>query len=238
MAAPHAGFASVTVVSEDLINRCLATYVNTFLGALTGRIRRNVPAVVNGSSLTFDVSADAVLLWARAHLRKNAQGIVSLTFRFYAVAQLDVSQPGSATPFATYKPEIALDVAVTTSLFSLIQNDQIQFGADMAQSTIDSITVVTLAAAGVPVAYRSVFVQALQSFQARGVLYALLRMIAPGQLMMTPGVAPSQYEFAFKKPVQRDEWWANVRIGVGRIIGWPLDGALAVAVDVLGYTTS
>lgn len=236
MPTPHAGFATVSVLSESLMNRCLETYVNTFLNGLISKIRRTVPTVVSGTPLVFDISANAALLSARARLRKNAQGSIFLIFRFYAVAQVDVLLPNSSTPVAHYEPEIAIDVDITAGLIAQVINDQFLFGVNLAQSYTNSITVTLLSQGSLPNAYRSNLINALQSPATRATLDATIHSIAQHNLIATTGTVPAFYDFTMLKPVQPGEIWASARIAAGRLLYWPLDGALAVAIDVPGYT--
>jgi hypothetical protein len=218
------------------MNQCLQTYLNTYLTGISAKIQKTLPTVVFGSPLHFRLSADAALTSVRATLKKNAQGRIFLTFRFCAIARLDVLTPWSPTVLATYDPEIAIDANVTASLLSKVQGEQFQFAVNLAGTSIDAITVATLNDGGVPAEYRTGFIEAVESVETRAALNLALTQIAAHYLGATPGTVPAFYEYKMMKPVQPNEVWFNARIDAGRLIWWPLDGVLAVAIDVAGHT--
>jgi hypothetical protein len=235
MPSPHAGFAAVTLVSEGLMNQCLQTYLNTYLTGVKAQIRRTVPTVVFGSPLRFRVSADAALTSVRAQLKPNAQGSITLVFRFCAVAQLDVLTPWSPTVLATYNPEIAIDARVSALLIASLQGDQYQFNVNMAATSIDSISVAALTN-DLPPEYNGEFTKIIESAETRAVLNTVLKQIAAHQLSATPATVPSAYHYSSMKPVQPTEVWFDAHINTGRLVWRPLNGVLAVAIDVPGYT--
>ena len=174
--------------------------------------------MVFGSSLRFRVSADAALTSVRAHLKTNAQGTITLTFRFCAVAQLDVLTPWSPTVLATYNPEIAIDARVSASLVSKLQGEQFQFSVNMAGTLIDAITVAMLTTDVHP-EYQSDFIKTIESPDTRVVLNAVLRQIAAHQLTATPATVPAAYHYSSMKPVQPNEPWFDAHINVGSSFG-------------------
>ena len=236
MSLPHAGFAAVSVVSEALVNQTLATYLNTFAAGRRALIRRTVPGVVSGTSLVFQIVADAALLSVRARLIRSAHSRLFLTFRFYAETQVQVFPAGSPIAIGTYVPEIAFDVEVEAALVAQVQGDHFQFGVDLPGSYVDGLKVVFLAGGGLPSVYLSDVVNALQSQDTRNALVAMLHNIPPNQLLATPAMLPTFYDFTVMKPLQPAEVWASARVAVSRIVHLTFNGAIVVGIDVLGFT--
>jgi hypothetical protein len=235
MPSPHAGFAAVTVISETTLNQCLDTYLNTFLDGLNTRIQQVVPAVVSGSSLSFDIKATGVILSLRATLKKNAFGLITFTARFYSLTQVDVMRTGIATALNTYNPEVMIDATLTTGLLSNIHGNQYQFGVDLTNCTVNSINATFLSQGGLPTAYRSAVINTLQSPYTRNQITNALRSAARNPAL-TPGMVPASFDYHMEKPYQKGEDWFKAHIAASRVVYWPLDGALAVAVDYPGYT--
>ena len=236
MAAPHAGFAAVTVVSEALVNRCLTTYLNTFLTGVRTGLQRTVPVSIAGAALTLSVDASGALLSARATLNRNAAGLIHLTFRFYATPRVEAKPAAGGPVLASFNPEVAIDVDVDAALIARVQGDQFQFGVDMPQSRLGAIRLTVLDPDGMTPAYQSQLVAILQGPQARAALDATLRSINPAHLQATPGTVPAFYDFAMPKPLQPAEVWTAARIATSRLVYWPMAGALALACDVAGHT--
>ncbi|HEY5806330.1 MAG TPA: hypothetical protein VIT67_00085, partial [Povalibacter sp.] len=63
-----------------------------------------------------------------------------------------------------------------------------------------------------------------------------LNAIPPQQLATTPGTIPASYNFKQMKPLQPGETWVDAHIATDRIIYWPMQGSLALACDVPGFT--
>jgi hypothetical protein len=236
MPSPHAGFATVTVVSESLVNQCLSVYLNTFLTGFRTDFQRTAPVVVEGRSLNLSVSFSAALLSVRANLFPNAAALIHLKFRFYAEPLVDASPVGGGPSVASFNPEIAVDVEVDVALIATVQADHFQFGVDMPNCRLGSIKAFMLDGDGMPPVYQSELVKAIQSAQARAVLEAALKSIDPAKLRATPGTVPAFYDFTMKKPLQPAETWVSARIATSRLLVFPMAGALVVACDVPGFT--
>jgi hypothetical protein len=235
MPARHAGFAAVTVVSEKLVNQVLETYVNTFLTGVRLPLNQSV-ALGAGVSVTLTLTADAVLLSARAALSRNAAGLIPMTFRFYAKARLDavLSSGGPALP--GFGPEIIVEADLAAALLPMVQGSQIQFGVSQAGSHLGSIRAKIIDADGMPPAYQAQVVKILQGPTVRSAVQTALNGINPQQLALTPGTVPASYNFKQMKPLQPGETWVDAHIATDRIIYWPMPGALALACDVAGFT--
>jgi hypothetical protein len=233
MPSPHAGFAVVTIISEDTINQCLDTYLNTFLDGLNAPIQTTIPAVVAGSSLNFRINANAVIFSIRAKLKKNAYGLVSFTARFYTLTQVDVMRTGMPTPLATYNPEMMIDVELITGLLPIVQGDQYHLAVDLPNTTVNSISASFLSSGGIPTPYRSFIINALQSPTTRNQLTSALRRA--GTLLGSPPGGVAFYDHTVEKPFQKEQWF-SAHIAASRVIYFQLEGALLVAIDYPGYT--
>ena len=231
----HAGFAAVTVVSEKLVNQVLETYVNTFLTGVRVPLTQTVPLVA-GVSLSLTLTASAVLLSARASLSRNAAGLIPMTFRFYARARLDAVTSGGGPALPGFEPEIIVEADLTAALLPMVQGSQIQFGVNQAGSHLGSIRGKIIDGAGMPPAYQSEVVKILQGPKVRSAVQTALNGINPQQLALTPGTIPASYNFKQMKPLQPGETWVDAHIVTDRIVYWPMQGALALACDVAGFT--
>jgi hypothetical protein len=236
MSARHAGFAAVTIVSESLVNQVLATYVNTFLSGVRLPIVQTTPITLNGAAVVVQVTGSAVLLWVRATLRRNTASLAPLTFRFFVQPSLTVVPAGGGAAVAGFAPAVLVEFDVSAALVALIQADQFQFGVDPLGSHLGGIRAIVVDPDGMPPAVQSLLVQIIEGPEVRAAADAYLRSIDPGQLRVTPGTVPAFYDFTLPKPVQTKESWAASRIAAGRVVYWPMDGSLALACDVPGYT--
>jgi len=236
MPARHAGFAAVTVVSEALVNQVLATYVNTFLTGVRLPITQTVPMSLNGANVTLSVDASAALLSARARLGRNVAGLVPMTFRFFARPQTDVLRAGAVTPLASFAPSIVVEVDITAALSTMIQADHFQFGVDPQGSHLGDIRAIVVDPDGMPPAVQSQVVQLIQGPVVRAAANTFLHSINPNQLRLTPGTVPAFYDFTMPKPLQPGETWVSARIATNRVVYWPMNGSLALACDVPGFT--
>ena len=232
----HASFAAVTIVSETLVNQVLATYLNTFLTGVRLPIAQTVPLSLNGTAVFLQVSASAALLSARATLRRNVAGLVPLTFRFFARPQVDALPAAGGAVLASYAPSLVVEVDVTAALTAMVQADQFQFGVNPQGSNLGSIRASVVDGDGMPPAVQSQIVQIIQGPVVRAAAAAFLQSINPSQLRLTPGTVPAFYDFTMPKPLQPGEIWVSARIAAGRVVYWPMDGSLALACDVPGYT--
>jgi len=235
MPTRHAGFATVTVVSEKLINQVLDTYVNTFLTGVQVSLSQSVRFTA-GISIDLTLSASAVLLSARAALSRNAAGLVSMTFRFYARARLGAVPSGGGAALPSFAPEIMVEADLRAALLPIVNGNQIQFGFDASGSHLGSIRAKIVDGDGMPPAYQSEIVKIVQGPTVRASVQAALNAINPQQLALTPGTIPASYNFKQMKPLQPGEFWVDAHIATDRIIYWPLQGALALACDVAGFT--
>jgi hypothetical protein len=236
MASRHAGFAAVTVVSEALVNQVLGTYLNTFLTGVRLPIQDLVSQPFGGSPATLQVSASAALISARANLRRNTAGLVPLTFRFFGRLQAEVRPIGGGDPLASFAPEIVIEVDVTAALTTLVVNDHIQFGVTPQGSHLGDIRVIVVDGDGMPPDIQSRVVQAIVGPPGRTAAAAFLASIDPNKLRVTPGTVPAFYDFTVPKPLQPGEVWAAARIATSRVVYWPMNGAMALACDVPGFT--
>lgn len=236
MSPRHAGFAAVTVVSEALVNQVLETYVNTFLTGVRLPVSQSVPMGLGGASVTLRVDASAALVSARATLRRNVAGLVPLTFRFYARAQVDAVPAGGGPALSSFAPAIVVDVDVTAALIAMVEADHFQFGVDPQGSHLGSIRAIVVEPDGMPPAVQSQLVGIIQGPGVRSAAAAFLASLSPNQLRLTPGTVPAFYDFTMPKPLQPDQTWVSARIATSRVVSWPMDGSLALACDVPGYT--
>jgi len=236
MASRHAGFAAVTVVSEALVNQVLATYLNTFLTGVRLPIQQTVPMPLGGSAASLQVDASAALISVRANLRRNAAGLVPMTFRFFGRLQADTRPMVGGPPLAQFAPEVVIEVDITAALTTMVVADHIQFGVTPQGSHLGSIRVIVVDGDGMPPAIQAGVVQAIEGPAGRAAATGFLSGIDPGQLRVTPGTVPAFYDFTVPKPLQPGETWAAARIATNRVIYWPMDGALALACDVPGFT--
>lgn len=235
MPARHAGFAAVTVVSEKLVNQVLETYVNTFLTGVRLPVSQSV-SITAGVSVNLTLTASAVLLSARAALSRNAAGLVPMTFRFYAKAMLDAMPSGGGPALPGFAPEIIVEADLAAALLPMVLGNQLQFGVDVAGSHLGSIRAKIVDGAGMPPAYQSEVVKILQGPAVRSAVQAAMNAITPQQLVLTPGTIPASYNFKQMKPLQPGEIWVDSNIATDRIVYWPMQGALALACDVAGFT--
>ncbi|RZJ13610.1 MAG: hypothetical protein EOP39_00570 [Rubrivivax sp.] len=235
MPARHAGFAAVTVVSERLINRVLETYVNTFLSGVQVPLSQTV-RLTAGVSVDVALDARAVLLSARAALSRNAAGLIPMTFRFYAKARLTAAPSNGGAALASFAPEVMVEADLSAALLPMVQGSQLQFGLNAAGSHLGGIRARILDGDGMPPAYQSEVVKIIQGPVVRAAVQAALNAITPQQLALTPGTIPASYNFKQMKPLQPGEVWVDAHIATDRIVYWPLQGALALACDVAGFT--
>lgn len=166
-ASAHAGFAASTLISEALVNRCLATYLASNLDDEHATWAWTAPVVVNGAALSFSISANAILISMRATLRRNATGRVALTARFYATSTLTVSQ--GSTVIDSYMPEAVIQASLTVSLIAQNSGGQFQFGVGLQNSSVDSLQAQVVG--GLPAVYVRTIVDALKRL-ARSPIYA------------------------------------------------------------------
>lgn len=235
MPARHAGFATVTVVSEKLINQVLETYVNTFLTGVRLPLAQTVPLVA-GVSLNLTLTASAVLLSARASLARNTAGLIPMTFRFYAKAQVGAALIGVGPALPGFAPEVIVEADLAAALLPMVQGTQLQFGVNQAGSHLGGIRAKIIDGDGMPPAYQSEVVKILQGPIVRAAVQTALNAISPQQLALTPGTIPASYNFKQMKPLQPGETWVDAHIATDRIVYWPMQGALALACDVAGFT--
>ena len=237
MPARHAGFAAVTIVSEPLVNQVLATYVNTFLTGVRLPIQQTVPIAIGGTTLSLQVTASAALISARANLRRNIAGLVPMTFRFFSRVQVDAVPVGGGPAVSSFAPEVVVEVEVTAALTTMVQADHFQFGVDPQGSHLGSVRAIVVDPDGMPPAIQSQLVQVIQGPSVRTAANAFLQSVNPAQLRLTPGTVPAFYDITMQKPVQPEETWVSARIATNRIVYWPMNGSLALACDVPGFTT-
>ncbi len=236
MPARHAGFAAVTIVSETLVNQVLATYVNTFLTGVRLSISQQFRSHFNGSAVSLTVEASAALLFARANLRRNLAGLVPLTFRFFARPRIDALPTGGGASLASFAPEIVVEVDITAALTTLVQADHFQFGVDPQGSHLGSIRAIIVDPDGMPPAVQSEVIRVIQGPGVRQAATAFMHSIDPSKLRVTPGTVPAFYDFTMPKPLQPGETWVSARIATSRVVYWPMNGSLALACDVPGFT--
>lgn len=223
------------MVSEGLVNQVLETYVNTFLTGVRVPVAQTV-ALGAGVSVNLTLIADAVLLSARAALSRNTAGLVPMTFRFYAKAQLNAAPSVGGPALPSFAPEIIIEADFTAALLPMVQGSQLQFGVDVAASHLGSIRARIIDADGMPPAYQSEVIKILQGPTVRSAVQTALNSINPQQLALTPGTVPAAYNFKQMKPLQPGETWVDAHIATDRIVYWPMQGALALACDVPGFT--
>ena len=236
MAPRHAGFAAVTVVSEAVVNQVLATYLNTFLTGVKLPIRESVPLPLGGSVVNLQVDVTAALISVRANLRRNVAGLVPLTFRFLGRLQAETRATVGGPVLAQFAPEVVVEVDVTAALSTMVVANHIQFGVTPQGSHLGSIRVILLDGDGMPPAVQARVKQAIEGPTGRSAAAGFLAGLDPNKLRVTPGTVPAFYDFTVPKPLQPGETWAAARIATDRVIYWPMDGALALACDVPGFT--
>jgi hypothetical protein len=232
----HAGFAAVTVLSEALVNEVLTTYLNTFLTGVRMPFSQSLPMSLGGTPVILQVVAEGVLISARTVLRRNAAGLVPMTFRFFVRPQVNALPAGGAPALASFAPSIIVEVDITAALTALVQADQFQFGVNPQGSQLGDIRAIVVDGDGMPPAVQSQIVQIIRGPVVRAAASTFLQAINPSQLRITPGTVPAFYDFSMQKPLQPGETWVSARIAVSRVVYWPMDGAIALGCDVPGFT--
>jgi hypothetical protein len=142
-------FAATTVISERLVNECLTTYLANLAAPRAASVVISVPAITQGIAQNVVLDAEFAVVSAKASLQPNAQGLVNITFRLYAAADVTVwraKPPGGigvivGLPLLTFAPEIVLSLSVVVPLVAQVSGTQFQLGVNLNNATITSLTV-------------------------------------------------------------------------------------------------
>jgi hypothetical protein len=226
----HAGFAFVATVSEALLNAAIDAAVANLVPPLTAGLPNRVqlgnqPVLLNGT---------LVVLPPSVTLKARADNLVTAHVAFAGVVTTGV---GPSTTSFELVLKADLDVGLVTQI---IGNKQLAVGVDFTQAKVDAVDIFSISG-GLPVGGVQA---ALRDPTVLTVLTGALRALR--QITATPGVLKSEYNLAptYQPPPSGGKKYSifsprtlfDLTIAISRIVVKPLDGALAVAVDLAGLS--
>jgi hypothetical protein len=209
MSSRDAGFALVGMVTQDLVN----DVVRVYWAELASPLVFQLPTLVIADGIEVSLSGTLDLLTPEVTLAASPDNLVQV--RLAVAGNLTATLEGvdtSALILLTVTTGVAL--TVTTSGGSLVP------GLDPSQVMISNLALYVLEGPALPPAVNA----ALGSPTVTEALQNMLRAIPPSLLRLAPSVVPSQFSAD------------NVTAAFGNIVVIPMDGLLAVAADLMGYT--
>jgi hypothetical protein len=217
----HAGFGAVASVTEDTINKVIATYFQAVQGLYFIPMPQSLRE--DGTTVNFAGILEMDPPTVELHANPADQVIANFTFRTTLRAAADGQPMQSWT--------LQFTTSGVTQLIPQIQNNQVVVGINAAQTTLNPLQV---SGARLPRA----ILNALQSPQLAAILTAFIRALAP--LIATPPLMSTQYSHTqkgeFKKSGFSEFDWFTVALKASRIVARPLEKALTVAVDFATFT--
>src|SRR5437899_3179738 len=250
MALPHAGYAGVAIVSEELVNFALNTYLANFLDNQHVQWQWTSPVTINGSTLSTTFSADATLVWLAASLKASNNQNVSFLGRFYAKAFLDLSLvpsfnaahvaftiPKQVGPIETgLDAEALIEFSLTAPLVAVSSGQGYQFGVDTQNAWITSITA-HLISTTLPYEYLSALQDGLQAPLTQQVLNTFLHNLPPSTLRASVITTPDSFSYDVVRPQPPYPRWFSVSAPTPQFTWKQLDGAVIAAIDMPGFTS-
>jgi hypothetical protein len=238
-------FAATTVVSEKLINACLTTYLANVAAPQAASIVVSVPAVAQGTPLEVVLDGEFAIVSAKAVLRPNPQGRITLTFRLYAAASVAVFRartPGSINvtkgPLEKFAPEIVLSLSADVPLVAQVVGTQFRLGANLNSTTILSLAV-DMVSPALPPVYQPVIGALLSDpAVAKALTTALHALGAGGVLPVTTAMVPASYDIKMPRLLQPDQEWFRVNLPVSQLLFRVGAGLLAAGVNVAPFTSA
>jgi hypothetical protein len=238
MASPN--YAATTVISERLINRCLTTYLANLAGPQSANVSLAVPQIIAGTPRTVFFDAEFFVISVKASLLPNPQGIITLTFRFYADATVTAwSGPSRfAVPLASFSPEIVLSCSVSVPMVAQVVGAQFQLGANLSLANVSSFSL-DLLRPSLPSGYQAAVTTALANPAVPAALTGILRGLAAGGILpATNGMVPAFYDMTMQRPLNPSQQWFNVRVPVTQLVFQVGYKKLTVGVNVAPYTVA
>ena len=209
MSSRDAGFALVGMVTQTLVNDIVRVYWASLASPLTFQL----PSLVIADGVDVSLSGALELLTPEVSLAASPDNLVQV--RLAVAGSLAATVDGeetSALILLTVTTGVAL--TITTTGGSLVP------GLDPSQLTISNLALYVLEGPPLPAEVNA----ALGSSAVIDALQDMLRAIPPSLLRLAPSVIPSQFTAD------------NISAAFGNIVVIPMDGILAVAGDLIGYT--
>jgi hypothetical protein len=204
-----AGFALVGMLTQTLVNEVVRVY----WASLTSPLTFQLPTLVIVEGLEVSLSGVLELLTPEVSLAASADNLVQV--RLAVAGSLSATVGGQETSAL-----ILLAVTTGVALTITTTDGSLVPGLDLSQATISDLALYVLEGPALPSAVNA----ALDSSTVSDALQDMLRAIPPSLLRLAPSVIPSQFTAD------------NISVAFGNIVVIPMDGVLAVAGDLIGYT--
>lgn len=227
MSARHAGFAVVLGVGEALINDLIEAAFQHLVTPLTFHLP--TPIMVGSTAVTF--AGAFTILPPVATFVQRPDNLVGVRCRSVAELRLDGATEDPVDVL------IELGCSLLVGLSVNVVNGRFQVGLDLSQAAVTGLDVTILDGPSLHSAYGA----AIHSGPVLAVLTAALRAIPPELVRTTVDGFPAVVRLApraqpcgaslFEPPPMFDASFAVVRV-----VPRPLDGQLAIGVDIAGIT--
>jgi hypothetical protein len=222
--ARHAGFSAVGSITEDTVNKVIATYFQQ----VEGPYFFPMPTTVGVGSAAVTFAGILALDPPTVELHENSGDLVTAHFTFRTTLKAQLSGESQMRTWS-----LQLDVTGDTQPIAQVSGNQVLVSLNAAQTTISPLVVTVLS--GPPLL--QAVADALESPDVAQVLTAAVRSLI---LTATPPMLTANYQHTVPGNFKESNFsvfnWFTISLSAGRIVVRPLEKAITIAVDLAGFS--